>query len=86
MYYFLMRNCSAWNSNTVQLQEHTSTVCGHYCCPFALYMDRAYTPKQFVNLIDTAMADAQISKMFEQEFGTLRRVRCVKEQCCFSFY
>jgi len=37
---FLRRYCTFWVYNTVQLQGLTSTVCGHYCCLFALYMDR----------------------------------------------
>jgi hypothetical protein len=71
---------------TLQLEELTSSVCGQYCCLFALYMDRGYTPKHFVFLIDTAKSDAQISRMFEEECGTLRRLPRGKEQCCCSFY
>ena len=47
---FLRRNCTVWFYNTVQLQGLTSTVCSHYRCIFALYVDRGYTPKQFVGL------------------------------------
>jgi hypothetical protein len=86
VYYFLTHNFSLWNRNNVQLHERTSKVCGQYCCLFALYMDRVYTPKQFVDLIDTAKADSQISIMFEQEFWKLRRVPSRKEQWCCSFY
>ena len=39
---FIRRNCSVWDYNTVQLQGLTSTICGKYCCLFALYMDRLY--------------------------------------------
>jgi hypothetical protein len=49
---FLKRNCTVWVHNTVQLQGLTSRVCGQYCCLFALYMDQAYTPKQFVGLFN----------------------------------
>jgi hypothetical protein len=43
----LKRTCSVWDFNTTQLQGLTSSVCGHYCCLFALYLDRGYSPKQF---------------------------------------
>jgi len=46
---FVKRNCTVWVYNTVQLQGLTSTVCGQYCCLFALYMDKGYTPKQFID-------------------------------------
>ena len=68
---FLRRNSSVWDYNTVQLQGPTSTVCGKYCCLFALYMDRGYTPKQSV-ILATATADKLVSDMFESEFGPLR--------------
>jgi len=40
---FLRRNFTVWDYNTLQLQGLFSTVCGQYCCLFALYMDRVYT-------------------------------------------
>jgi hypothetical protein len=63
-----------------------STVCGQYFCLFALYVDRGYTPKQFVDLVHSAKADSQISRMFEQEFGTLCSVPRGKEQSCCCVY
>ena len=69
---FIRRNRSVWNYNTVQLQGTTSTMCGKYCCLFALYMDRGYTPKRFVGLLATA--DSLVSEMFELEFGPLRNL------------
>jgi len=65
---FLRRNCTVWVYNTVQLQGLTSTVCGHYCCIFSLYMDRGYTQKQFVGLFNSKMADRQFKKLFSSEF------------------
>jgi hypothetical protein len=47
---FLRRNCTVCVYNSVQLQGLTSTVCGKYCCLFALYVDRGYAPKQFAAL------------------------------------
>ena len=41
---FLHRNSIVRNYNTVQLQGFMSTVCGMYCCLFALYRDRGNTP------------------------------------------
>ena len=43
---FIRRNCSVWDYNSVQLQGPTSSVCGKYCCLFALYMDKGYIPKK----------------------------------------
>ena len=50
-------------------------VCGEYCCLFALYKDRGFTPKEFVGLFDAATADRQISRLFTSEFGPLRTKR-----------
>ncbi len=69
---FLHRNSIVRNYNTVQLQGPTSTVCGKYCCLFALYMDRGYTPRQFVGHFTTVSADSVVSDMFASEFGHLR--------------
>ena len=40
---FLKLNCTVWDYNATQPYGLTSTVCGQYCCLFALYMDRGYT-------------------------------------------
>ena len=61
---FLRRNSSVWDYNTIELHGRTSTVCGKYCCLFALYMDRSYTPKQFVGLA-TATAEKVVLDMFD---------------------
>ena len=47
---FIKCNCTTWDYNRRQLQGLTTDVCGTYCCLFALYMDRGYTPKQFISL------------------------------------
>jgi len=41
---FIRRHCTVWQYNRTQLQGPTTTICGEYCCLFALYMDRGYTP------------------------------------------
>ena len=69
---FIHRNNIVQNYNTIPLQGPTSTVCGMYCCLFALYKDRGYTPTQFVGLLTTASADRVVSDMFASEFGPLR--------------
>jgi len=51
---FVTRNCTIWDHNKRTLQSLTSDVCGKYCCLFALYMDRGYTPQQFVALFGDA--------------------------------
>jgi len=40
---FIRRHCTVWQYNRTQLQGPTTTICGEYCCLFALYMDRGYT-------------------------------------------
>jgi hypothetical protein len=70
---FLRRNCIVWNHSTVQLQGLTSTVCGQYCCLFTLYMDRGYTPKQFIGFFTADIADRQVNKIFTSEFRPLRK-------------
>ena len=71
---FIHRNSIVRIYNTVQLQAPTSTVCGKYCCLFALYMDRGYTPREFVGLFTTTSADRAFSDMFASEVGPLRRL------------
>jgi len=51
-----IRHCTVWQYNKTRLQGSTTTVCGEYCCLFALYMDRGYTPQQFERLFATAAA------------------------------
>ena len=80
---FINRNIIVRNYNTIQLQGLTSTVCGKYCCLFALYMDRGYTPRRFVGLLTTASADRAVSDMFASEFGPLRSLSR-RGQCCGS--
>jgi len=82
---FLRRNCTVLNYNNAQLQGSTSTLCGKYCCLFALYMDRGYTGKQFVGLFTPGLADQQVEQLFATEFGSLRGVPR-GGQCCTSKY
>jgi len=82
---FIRRNCTVWDYNTIQLQGPTSLVCGKYCCLFALFMDRRFAPKQYVNLFTADIADRQITELFTREFGTL----CGTPrggQCCTASY
>ena len=72
--FFINRNCIVWDYNAIQLQELTSTVCGKYCCFLALYMDRGYTPRQFVGLLTTVSANKVVSDMLKSEFGPLRNI------------
>ena len=57
---FIRRHCTVWQYNRTQFQGPTTTVCGEYCCLFALYMDRGYTPQQFVGLFAAENADRNI--------------------------
>ena len=80
---FLQRNSIVQAYNTIQLQGPTSTVCGKYCCLFALYVDRGYTPRQFIGLLPTASADRVVADMFASNFGSLRGLSR-GGQCCGS--
>jgi hypothetical protein len=66
---FLKRTCIVSEYNATQLQGLTSTVSGKYRCLFALYVDRGYTPKHFINILNPAIADSQINQLFASEFG-----------------
>ena len=73
---FIKSNCNTWDHNRRQLQSLTSNNCGNYCCLFVLYMDRGFTPKQFVGLFDDGAqqaADRRIDRAFASEFGSLSR-------------
>jgi hypothetical protein len=82
---FLKHNCTIWEYNKRQLQGLTSEICGQYCCCLlALFMDRGYTPQQFITLFaGSSNADRQVTQMFASEFGaTLPRGGW--GQCCRS--
>jgi len=66
---FIRRHCTVWQYSRMQLQGPTTTVCGEYCCLFALYMDRGYTRQQFVGLFAAENADPNIHQLFCSEFG-----------------
>jgi hypothetical protein len=76
IHYFLRHNCVLWDHNKVQLQGLTSDVFGHYCCLFALYMERGFTPRHFVGLFDAANADRRVRQQFASEFGQLSNEVC----------
>jgi len=78
----VQRNCTTWDHNRRQLQSPNSDVCGKYCCLFALYMDRGYTPQQFVALFNTP-TDRQVEEIFTSEFGA-KMPRGAWGQCCRS--
>ena len=80
---FLHRNNIVQNYKAVHLQGPTNTVCDKYCCLFALYMDRGYTPRQFIGLLPTASTDRVVADMFASAFGPLRGL-CRGGQCCGS--
>jgi len=76
---FVRRNSTTRDRNKRQLQSLTSDVCGKYCCLFALYIDRGYTPQQFEALFGKP-ADRQV-EMFTAEFGA-KMPRGGWGQCC----
>ena len=80
--------CPLWNYNKTQLQGLYSTLCGHYCCLFALYMDRGYSPSQFIDLFYGSTPDVQVVDLFKSNFGHLRRGRRIPcgGQCCKCLY
>ena len=80
---FLRRTCTVWNYNSTQLQGLNSSVCGKFCCLFAPYMDRGYSPKRFVGLFDPAIADGQIDRFFVSDFGPVHARTLGGGQRCF---
>jgi hypothetical protein len=78
----LRHSATICDYNTTQLQGPTSSVCGHYCCLFALYMNRGYTPQQFVSLFHPDIADCQVTQLFRSEFGPQRARSRDGGQCC----
>jgi len=83
---FIRRHCTVWQYNRTQLQGPTTTVCGEYCSLFALYMDRGYTPQQFVGLFAAENADRNIHQLFCSEFGPALCKQRSGGQCCTSLY
>jgi len=75
-----MQDCLRSNSTVqeykpVRLQGPTTTLCSHYCCVFALHMDRGFSPKHFVSLFDPSVADRMVKHLFKFEFGRLDKIR-----------
>jgi len=66
----LKSTCLVWNFNAIPLQGPTISVCGHYCCLFALYLDKGYSPKQFIGLFHHRTADKPVAQVFASEFGS----------------
>ena len=61
---FIDRNCTTWDYNRRVLQCLMPDVCGKYCCLFALYMDRGYTPQKVISIFDGCIhADQQVEQM-----------------------
>jgi len=85
---FIRLHCTVWQYKRTQLQGPTTTVCGEYCCLFALCMDRGYTLKQFEGLIAAAASDAdqRIHQIFCSEFGPTLCKQRSGGQCCTSLY
>jgi hypothetical protein len=59
---------------------------GKYCCLFALYVDRGYTPQQFVGLLAKATLDKLVSEMFASVFGLLHKMLRNGGQCSKSIH
>jgi hypothetical protein len=77
-----IRHNYTWDYNRRQLQGLTSYVYGKHCYLFALYMDRGYTPVQFIVLFaGRENADRQVERMFASEFGAVPP-RGDWGQCC----
>jgi hypothetical protein len=83
----LKRTCPVWNFNAEYLQVISSNVYGPYCCLFTLYLDRGYSPKQFVSLFDPRTADNRVAQMFASEFGSVRESQGPARggQCCTCY-
>jgi hypothetical protein len=82
---FLRRTSSVWEYNKTQLQGLTSTVCGHYCCLFALCSDEGVSQRQFVSLFGARHADQRVLELFASRFGS--RVALHRGgQCCSARY
>ena len=78
---FLKLNCAVWSYNSSSLKGPLSVVCGQYCCLFALYMARGFTPLQYVRLFTADVADRQAVQIFTAHFGPV----CGTprgDQCC----
>jgi len=64
------------------MQGLSTDVCGKYCWLFTLYMNRGYTPQQFILLFNACnAADRQVERLFTAEFGA-QMPRGVWSQCC----
>ena len=67
---FIKQHCIVWDYNRRQLQGPTTDTCGHYACLFALFMDRGYSPTEYINQF-TLQPDVQVKQLFHQYLGPL---------------
>ena len=69
---FLHRHSISWTFNRHRLQGFTSSVCGHYCCIYALHRARGQSMTSFVNMFVPARYtcnDKKTVRMFCAQFG-----------------
>lgn len=71
---FIKSHSITWNYNQRQLQGPTAKTCGHYACMFAFFMDRGYSPMEYINMF-TLQPDVQVKKLFHQYLGPLCNTR-----------
>jgi hypothetical protein len=81
---FINRICNVWDYNSVKLQGTNKAVCGKYCCLFALFMNKVYSPQQFIVHIGTVDTDKRVSEMCKAEFGPLPKIVRREGQCNVS--
>ena len=52
--------------NDIQLQEPFTTVCGHYCIPFARYMFAGYSIEEIIDKLEP-YTDEEVKAIFLQK-------------------
>ena len=67
---FIKLHTITWDYNRRQLQGPTTDTCGHYACLFALFMDKGYSPTDFVTQF-TWHPDVQVKQLFDHHLGPL---------------
>ena len=71
---FIKQHSITWNYSHRQLQGLTSNTCGYYACLFALFMDKGYSPMEYINQF-TLQPDVQVKQLFHHYLGPLCNTR-----------
>lgn len=83
---FLSTYYRKYRCNLTQIQGNLSTVCGHYCCIYALYKCGKFSLNKFMKLFpwkDFRKNDTNVRKLFDKYFKKTPGENKITQKLCF---